>query len=140
MGAGGWIDAGDGNLAAVGAVPCRDAMSPPELARDAPVVDILHPLEVGLLVHLRRKANVLLADGCFGLVSQRLNLDEPLCREARLDDRLASVAVADVVDVVLDAGEELPLFQVGDYLFTGSVAVEAGVCAAFGVDVACVVP
>src|ERR1035437_1304566 len=139
MGAGGWVDTSDGDLAALRAMPRGDAMAPPELARDAPVVDVLHPLEVSLLVHLRRKADVLLADSLFGLVGQRLNLDEPLCREARLDDRLAAVAVADIVDVVLDAGEELPLFQVLDYLFTGSVAVEAGVCAAFGVDVARVV-
>src|ERR1035437_10798372 len=110
MGAGGWVDTGDGDLATVGAVPCGDAMAPPELARDAPVVDVLHPLEVGLLVHLRRKAGVLLADGLFGLVSQRLNLDEPLCREARLHDPLSSGAVAGGVYGGLDARGGAPLF------------------------------
>src|SRR5208337_1646823 len=103
MGAGRWVDASDGDLAALGAMPCGDAMAPPELARDAPVVNVLHPLEVGFLVHLRREADVFLADGCFGFVCQRLNLDEPLRREARLDNRFAAVAMADVVDVVFDA-------------------------------------
>ena len=139
VGAGGGIDAGDGDLVALRAVPCGNAMAPPELARDAPVVNVLHPLEVGLLVHLRREADVLLADGCLGLVGQRLNLDEPLRREARLDRRLAAVAVAHVVDVVLDAGEQALFFQVGNDFLAGGVAVEARICAAFGVDVARVV-
>jgi hypothetical protein len=99
-------------------------------------VNVLHPLEVGLLVHLRREADVLLADGLLGLVGQRLNLDEPLRGEARLDDCFAAVAVAHVVDVVLDAGQQALLFEVGDDLFARLIAVEAGVCAAFGVDVA----
>jgi len=46
---------------------------------------------------------VLLPYSIFGLVGERLNLHKPLRREARLDDRLAAVAMADVVDVVLDA-------------------------------------
>ena len=33
---------------AVGAVPDRDAVPPPELAADAPVADVLHPVEVDL--------------------------------------------------------------------------------------------
>ena len=116
-------------------------MAPPELARDAPVVDVLHPVEVGLLVHLRRKADGLVAagvglDGGDGLVGERLNLDEPLRRKARLDNRLAAVAVADVVGVVLDCGQQALFFEIWDDVLAGDVAVEAGVGAAFGVDVA----
>ena len=33
-------------------------MPPPQLPRDAPVVDVPHPLEVGLRVHLRRELDV----------------------------------------------------------------------------------
>ena len=44
--------------------------------------------------------------------------------------------MADVVGVVLDAGQEALLFEVGDDALAGDVAVEAGVDAAFSVDVA----
>ena len=40
---------------AVRAVPGRDAVAPPELARDAPGLDVAHPLEVGLLPVLRAR-------------------------------------------------------------------------------------
>src|SRR6185437_3829457 len=40
---------------AVPVIPCRDAMSPPELAADAPVFDVAHPFEVGLGPVLRHE-------------------------------------------------------------------------------------
>src|ERR1039457_585781 len=40
--------AGHDDLQALGAVPGGDAVAPPELARDAPIADVVHPLEVGL--------------------------------------------------------------------------------------------
>jgi hypothetical protein len=70
-----------------------------------------------------------------GLLGQRLNLDEPLRGEARLDHGLAAVAVADVVGVVLDGGQQPLLFEIGDDALARHVAVEARVGAAFGVDV-----
>jgi hypothetical protein len=84
-------------------------MAPPELARNAPVVDVVHPVEIDLFVIFGREANGLVAvgiglDGGDGFLGKRLNLDEPLCGEARLDDGFAAVAVANVVGVVLDAG------------------------------------
>ena len=119
-------------------------MAPPELPRDAPVVDVLHPFEVDLLVVLGREADGLVAvgvglDGGNGLLGQRLNLDEPLRRKARLDHRLAAVAVAHVVGVVLDGGQAALLFEVGDDVLARHIAVEAGVGAAVLVDVAAVV-
>ena len=65
--------------------------------------------------------------------------DKPLRGEARLDDGFAAVAMADVVGVVLDRGEEPLLFQVLDDLLASRKAIEAGVGAAFGVDVGAVV-
>src|ERR1035438_9111281 len=129
---------------AVCAVPGGDAMAPPELAADAPVVDVLHPVEIGLLVFLGGEVDRLFSirsrlDGGDGYIGEGLNLDEPLRGEARLYDGFAAVAVAYVADVILDAREELPLFQILDYLFTCSITVKAGVRAAFGVDVAGIV-
>ena len=119
-------------------------MAPPELAADAPVVDVLHPVEVGLLVLLRGEVDGLFAvrarlDGGDGFLGERLDLDEPLRGEARLDDGFAAVAVAYVVDVVLDASQKTLGFEVGDDFLAGYVTVESGVGAAFGVDVAGIV-
>jgi hypothetical protein len=114
-------------------------MAPPELARDAPVVNVVHPLEVSLLVHLRREADVFLPDSFLGLVGQRLNLHKPLRGKARLDDRLAAVAVAHAVGVVLDFAQEALLFEIGDDLLARHIAVEAGIRAAVGIDVARIV-
>ncbi len=110
MGAGGGIDASDGDFAAGGAMPGGNSVAPPELAGDAPVVDVLHPVEVGLLVLLGGELNGLFAirvrlDGGDGFLGERLDLDEPLRGEARLDDGFAAVAVADVVGVVLDCAQ-----------------------------------
>src|SRR5690606_17373350 len=44
----GVLDRDDG-LLAVAAVPDGDAVAPPDLAADAPVADVLHPVQVGAL-------------------------------------------------------------------------------------------
>jgi hypothetical protein len=71
-------------------------------------VDVFHPFQIDFLILIGNDANRFVAlriwlDCCNGFVRQRLNLDEPLRREARLDDRLATVAVADVVGMILNA-------------------------------------
>ena len=43
---------------AVGAVPGRDAVAPPQLAADVPVVDVLHPVEEDLLEALAARSPV----------------------------------------------------------------------------------
>ena len=48
VGAGGRVFARHDDLVALVAMPRRNAMAPPELARDAPVADVVHPLVVGL--------------------------------------------------------------------------------------------
>ncbi len=124
-------DLGDGarhgDLAAVGAVPGGDAMAPPELARDAPVVDVPHPLEVRLGILFGRKADVALLHRGNCRVGQRLNPDKPLGRKQGLNDRLAAVALADGVDVVAHPGQHLLHFKIGENLLPCLVAVEAGI-------------
>ena len=73
------------------AVPRGDAMPPPELARDAPVVDVAHPLEVGLRPDLRDEADRAVLDGagCAGSASG-CDLHEPLRREVAARRRSCS--------------------------------------------------
>ncbi len=119
-------------------------MAPPKLARDAPVVDVIHPVEIDLFVILRRESDGLCTAGVRlnrgdSLVGKRLNLDKPLRGEARLDNGFAAVAVADVVDVVLDSGQETLCFEVGDDLFASRKAIEAGVWSAVLIDMGAVI-
>src|SRR5580692_5049223 len=93
-----------GDSAAGFAVPCGDAMAPPELARDAPVVDVGHPLEVDLFVHLGGEVDRgffavdgldgfdgVLCDGFAAGVWGFVDGEEPLEREARFDDYAGSL-------------------------------------------------
>src|SRR6266496_6046369 len=88
------------NLVARRAVPRWYPMTPAKLPRDAPVVDVFHPVQVSFPIHLRRESDVTIFHRCYRAISERLNLNEPLQREPRLHNRLAAVAVAHVVDVV----------------------------------------
>ena len=81
-------------------------MAPPELARDAPGLDVLHPVEIGLLPVLRHEP------GAAGLHrgdrrrGELLGVDVPLVGEERLDRHVAAVAVRDHVGVRLDLLDE----------------------------------
>src|SRR5256886_4127344 len=105
-GALGRVLARDDRLAARLARPDGDAVAPPELARDAPVADVLHPREVRVLPLLRDEARATVAHGRERRTRERLDLDEPLPRDERLDDGPAAVADADPVAVRLLALEE----------------------------------
>ena len=82
----------DDDLAAFVAVIRRDAVTPPKLTRNAPVLDIFHPV----------------------IICQRLHLDEPLFRYARLDRGVAAIAHTDVMFQRLDFDEETLLLQLLD--------------------------
>ena len=110
-------------------------MAPPQLARDAPVVDVAHPLEVRLGVLFGRKADVALLHRGNGLVGERLNPDKPLRREQRLNHGLAAVALADGVHVVAHPCQQLLRFQIGQNPLPRLVAIETGIRAGGGIHV-----
>ena len=100
----------DGEVA-VGAVPDRDPVPPPELARDAPRADRLHPAEVDVGVALRPEADAPVPDRLDRRRRELRHLAPPLERDQRLDPRAAARAVADRVAVRLRGLEELALAQ-----------------------------
>ncbi len=57
-------------------------MPPPELARDAPVVDVVHPLKISLGVIFRHEFDFAFFHGFDRAVCQWLYLDEPLLWKA----------------------------------------------------------
>ena len=109
------------------AVPDRDAVPPPELARDAPVADVLHPVQVELRPSAPgRSVTSPVAHGGEGRLGQRRALDEPLLREVRLDDRVAALAVADGVQVRLHPPQQPRLGQGLQHRLAGLEAVQPG--------------
>ena len=117
-------------MAAVVAVPRRDLVAPPELAGDAPVVDILHPVIIGLAEALGHELDAPVAHGLDGGLGQRLHLDEPLRARHRLDRRTAAVARADIMIIRLGLDEVALLLEIGQNGLARLVAVEAVVLAA----------
>ncbi len=111
---------------AVRAVPDGDAVAPPQLARDAPVVEVVDPVEVALL-HLHRvDRDAAVADRVTGGLGEGLDLDPPLEGQARLDGGAAARAVPDGVQVrALLRDDATLLAQRADDRGTGLVAVQA---------------
>ena len=81
-------------LVAVVAVPDRDLVAPPELARDAPGPDVLEPVEVhlGPAASPGWKRRLPVPRGRDRGLGQALHVAEPLQRDQRLDPRGPSAA------------------------------------------------
>src|SRR5690606_7045106 len=81
---GGWLLVrADADDLAVRAVPDRDAVAPPQLTADRPVVHVVDPVEEALLQLLRVDRDAAVADGVARGLGQRLDADEPLQRQPR---------------------------------------------------------
>ena len=78
LAAGGLAVGAKGLLAAVVAVPNRNSVSPPELAADAPVADILHPVEIVLIETLRNEADFTIFHSLNSGFRKLLHRHEPL--------------------------------------------------------------
>ena len=112
-------------------------MAPPELARDAPVLDVAHPLVVGvdpLLGHkLHRTAvysvNGFLRDGLAGrvFVADFIHRDKPLVGEHGLNDLAGAGAARHHQLVFFDLDQKALGFQVGNDLLARHKAVQAAV-------------
>ncbi len=94
-------------------IVCRYALAPPQLARDAPVLDVLHPVAVCVLVFRGDELYRILHDGACRRLGYILHRHEPLHRELGLDGRARTLRVADVVGVWLDLLHEPRLLEVG---------------------------
>ena len=93
---------------ALGPVPDRDPVPPPQLAADAPVVHVVDPGEVAGR-HLRRvQPHPVIADRVPGRLGQRCDPDEPLQGQPRLDGGAAALAVPDRVQVGPLLGHDPP--------------------------------
>ena len=89
-----------------------DAVAPPDLAADAPIADVLHPVEIDALPAFGLDGDLALAHRLDGRLGEGPHPHEPLLRQAAVHHRVATVAVADLVLVVLDLDEVAALLKV----------------------------
>ena len=73
-------------------IPRRYPVPPPQLPADAPVLDVVHPLKIGLLPAFRHKAHAPVAHRLARRRRQLPRVDKPLVGQVRLDHRVAAVA------------------------------------------------
>ena len=101
-------------------------MAPPQLARDAPVADVVHPLEVGLGPIRRNERDAAVFHCGDGGLGERLHLHPPLLGNQRLHHRPAAMAFADTQLVRLDLFEQPERFELRHHLLARLETVQAG--------------
>ena len=107
--------------------PRRDAMTPPQLAADAPVLQVFHPVAISVDPVARHEAHVAVVGQLQAAFAQRVHLHEPLVGQVRLDHLAGAVAFGYLQLVRLGFDQQAFVFQVCKDLLAGFVAVEAAV-------------
>ena len=97
---------------AVRAVPHRHLMAPPELARDAPGLDVAHPLEIDPGKLFRDEPGPAVLDRFDAGLRKRRCVGEPLVGEIGLQRHAGAVAVGHAVPVLLDPLDQALGFQI----------------------------
>ena len=100
-------------------------MPPPELARDAPVFDVAHPVRICLRPALRKKFDFALFHGCSGTFDLRI-FKKPLLAEIRFDGDIAALAITHIVHVVLDLQQVVLLLKLLHHCFARYETIETG--------------
>src|SRR5438309_6798994 len=93
------------------AVPSRYLMTPPNLPGDTPVLDVIHPGKIIIRPPIWDNTNLTIRHNLDGGFSKRLDLDEPLRRQVRLDDGLAAITFPDRHLVVFSFNEKSTVAQ-----------------------------
>src|SRR5437660_2733679 len=125
MGTGRDILAADGHLAAVVAVPDGDTMSPPELARDTPIVDVLEPVQVDFVEARGHDLRQIILDGSDSGSGEWHHLDEPLLGNEWLNHGVTALAVSQRHGVILQLEDQAEPLQVSDEVVACLIAILA---------------
>ena len=116
------------------AEPGRNPVAPPDLAGDAPVADIFHPVVVGVFPLFGENAGLAAFYGVQCPLGERRYFHIPLQRKVRFDDGLAAVAATNRHRVVVDFIQVAARFQVGNNLLSGLEAIHSLVLMSGSVD------
>ena len=103
-------------------------MAPPELTRDAPILDILEPVLVRILVFCRIELQLIIHHWRQGDVGKVLHREEPLHGETWLDGGVRiTLRVAHLVRIVLYLFHQTGFLQILGNLLTAVHAIHAHV-------------
>src|SRR5215471_8736086 len=83
--------------AAVVAVPCRNAMPPPQLSRDAPVANVVHPFVIGFRPVGRNELNATLLDRRNSGIGQWFYFYEPLFGKQWFHNRRTTLTLSNAM-------------------------------------------
>jgi len=86
-----------------------------------------HPFVVAVDPVRRSEAHPPVCDRPDRLVSERFDAHEPLRRQVRLDNRIATLAASDVVQVILDGHQESLGAEIRDHALTRVESIETAV-------------
>ena len=92
-------------------VPCRNPVPPPELAANAPVLDVAHPTEIHVFVLLRYELNRAIFDSGNRFFRQRFGRNVPLVGEPRLNHHARTVAFRYFQRVVVNFFQQTRRFK-----------------------------
>jgi len=114
--------------------PDGDPVAPPELSGDAPVAEVVEPVEAGVGVTFGEEGDFAGTDGVGGAAGEVGGVQEPLVGEIGLDGGFGTVGVSDFVAVGDGFFEQSERFEVPDDGFSGGETVQGGVFSADFVD------
>src|SRR5574344_1059961 len=103
------------HVSALIAVPHRDSVSPPKLAGNAPILDVLEPVNIGILPFLWEESNLIISPGIKGLLSHGIHLYEPLFAQIRFHNCATAIAMANFMRMVLFSNVIALSLQIIDY-------------------------
>ena len=100
-------------------------MAPPQLAADAPVLDVLEPIAISRFIFSGNELDVVVHNRRKSYFGKMLHVDKPLLRQARLDGHMGTLRAAHLVVVVLDFLHQAGSLQVESNLLANIETVHA---------------
>ena len=109
------------------AIPRRDLVAPPQLSRNAPGLDITHPVEVGFFPMFRHELCATLFDRSDSRGCKRRSIGIPLIGQKGFDRHPATISIGYRVGLLFNMVHEPQGLQVGDHTRTRFKPVQAAI-------------
>src|SRR5262249_3071164 len=106
-------------------VPGRNLVAPPKLTRNAPGLDIVHPVEIGCFPLFRHELRMARTDRASSRSRELSGIDVPLVCQKRLNHDTGSIAMRDDMRLRLHLGKKAERLHARDNLFARHEPVDA---------------